>query len=97
MAPDTPEPPADFDGLVGEKVVVDTDTTFIVIGTLETASDTTLTVVDADVHDMRDSVVTREVYALDVAKVGVRANRRRAFVRIDRIVAVSRLDDVIKY
>ena len=83
--------------LVGERVVVDTDTTKLVVGTLEDAGERLLTLTEADIHDMRDSSVTSEVYTLEAHKYGVRANRKRVFVRADRVVCVSRLDDVIDY
>ena len=83
--------------LVGERVVVDTDAAKIVVGTLEDASAHFVTLAEADVHEMRDSGVTSEVYTLDVYKYGVRANRKRVFVRTDRVVCVSRLKDVIDY
>jgi hypothetical protein len=83
--------------LVGERVVVDTDTTKLVVGTLEDAGEHLLTLAEADIHDMRDSRVTSEVYTLETLKYGVRANRKRVYVRVDRVVCVSRLDDVIDY
>lgn len=86
-----------WEDLVGEKVVVDTDTTKLVVGTLETAGEHFLALAEADVHDMRDSMVTTEVYTLESYKYGVRANRKRVFVRADRVVCVSRLEDVIDY
>ena len=86
-----------FGDLVGERVVVDTDTTKLVVGTLEDAGERLLALTEADIHDMRDSSVTSEVYTLEAHKYGVRANRKRVFVRTDRVVCVSRLDDVIDY
>jgi len=105
--PDAPAPDGDdsdaskrlesLGDLVGERVVVDTDTTKLVVGTLEKAGAHFIALSDADVHDMRDSSVTSEVYTLEAYKYGVRANRRRVFVRTDRVVCVSRLGDVIDY
>jgi len=83
--------------LVGKRVVVDTDTTKLVVGTLEEAGAHFIALSESDVHDMRDSSVTSEVYTLEAYKYGVRANRRRVFVRTDRVVFVSRLEDVIDY
>ena len=88
---------ASFSDLVGERVVVDTDTTKLVVGTLEDAGAHFIALAEADVHDMRDSSVTSEVYTLEAYKYGVRANRRRVFVRTDRVVCVSLLKDVIDY
>jgi small nuclear ribonucleoprotein (snRNP)-like protein len=83
--------------LVGERVVIDTDNTKLVVGTLEDVNERLITLTDADIHEMQDSRVTSEVYTLEVLKHGVRANRKRVYVRADRVVCVSRLDDVIDY
>ncbi len=83
--------------LVGERVVIDTDNTKLIVGTLEEVSERLITLTDADIHEMRDSSVTSEVYTLEILKHGVRANRKRVYVRADRVVCISRLDDVINY
>ncbi|MHC5056631.1 MAG: hypothetical protein ACYTKD_18200 [Planctomycetota bacterium] len=86
-----------WEDLLGQRVVVDTDTTKLVVGTLEDVGAHFVALAEADVHDMRDSRVTSEVYTLEALKYGVRANRKRVFVRTDRVVCVSRLEDVIDY
>ena len=98
---ETPPGPAarvdSWKDLVGERVVVDTDATTLVVGTLEDAGAHFIALAEADVHDMRDSSATSEVYTLEACKYGVRANRKRVFVRTDRVVCISRLEDVIDY
>ena len=83
--------------LAGAKVLIDTDSSFVFIGTLEAAGERFLTLADTDAHDMRDSSVPTEVYALEALKYGVRANRKRVYVRVERALCVSRLEDVIRY
>ena len=51
-------------------------------------------VVDADLHDFRDSKATREVYVHDSARLGIQRNRARVLVRRSEVVAVARLVDV---
>jgi hypothetical protein len=92
---DTPAGP--WAELVGSEVVVDTDTGFVIIGKLEASRAGSLSLSEADVHDIRDSSVTKEVYALEAMKYGVRSNRRRVHVRMERVVCISRLEDVIRY
>jgi ABC-type enterochelin transport system ATPase subunit len=82
---------------IGSDVVVDTDGGHIVIGRLEAAEAGFVVIADADVHAMDDSRATREIYTLEAAKHGIRANRRRAIVPFGRVVAVSLLADVIRY
>ena len=49
---------------------------------------------DADLHDFRDGSATREVYVYESAALGIRRNRDRLLLRLDEVVAVSRLDEV---
>jgi len=86
-----------WSGLVGSRVVVDTDSSFVYIGTLESAGDRFLTLVDVDVHDMHDSRGTKEIYTLEALKLGVRANRKRVHLLVGRVVSISLLEDVIRY
>lgn len=83
--------------LVGVDVVVDTDTSFVYVGKLEGVDGAFVTLGDVDVHDMRDSRVTKEIYALEALKHGIRSNRKKVHVRVERVVSVSRLEDVIRY
>ena len=94
---DTPAAGEPWQELVGSEVLIDTDTGFVIIGKLEVARAGSLSLAEADVHDMRDSSVTKEVYALEAMKYGVRSNRKRVHVRMEHVVCVSLLDDVIRY
>ena len=54
-----------------------------------------LELVDADLHDFRDSPATREVYVYDSVRLGIRRNRSRVLVRLDDVVAITRFDDIL--
>lgn len=82
---------------VGSVVVVDTDGGHVLMGRLLAAEPAFIVLADADVHAMDDSRATREMYALEAAKHGVRANRSRVVVPFGRVVAVSLLSDVVRY
>jgi hypothetical protein len=82
---------------IGAKVVVDTDAGYIYIGRLERTGRDFLELSDADVHDASQSHSTKELYAIETLRLGVRANRKRVLVKRSRIVSVSRLDEVIEY
>lgn len=86
-----------WDGLIGAAVVIDTDSRYVFVGQLESANERFLTLSNVDAHDMRDSHVTKEIYTLEALKYGVRSNRRRTYVRVERVISISRLDDVIRY
>ena len=82
--------------LIGRMVVLDAASAFVIVGTLASVDEDYFELLEADVHDLRDTHTTRELYVLESSQLGVRANRRRVFVRGNEIVSVSLLDDVIK-
>ena len=81
----------------GQYIIVDTVSHFIYIGKLEDLSDYFLTLRDADVHDSRESPSMNEKYILDSKKYGVRSNRKMVHIRIQEVISISLLDDVIEY
>ena len=80
-----------------QNIVVDTVSHFIFIGKLEGVSDYFITLRDADVHDRRESPSLNEKYILDSKKFGIRCNRRLVHVRLQEVISISLLDDVIEY
>jgi hypothetical protein len=79
----------------GNNVVVDVEAPFVYLGRLEAMREKSLVLLNADVHDLRDSTTTREQYVRDASEHGIQQNRKRVFIRMDRIVSVSLLEDVI--
>jgi hypothetical protein len=78
----------------GEVVVVDTRSTYVVLGTLRGQSGNCLLLEDADLHDLRDTQTNREHYVVQARRHGIRMNRKKVLVRLDEVVAVARLEDV---
>lgn len=83
------------ESLIGRSVVLDLASRYVCIGTLEGADTYFLQLTDADMHDLRDTSTTREVYVLDARRHGVNANRRQVSVRREEVVGISALDDVM--
>ena len=81
--------------LRGREVVVDATSPFVLLGTLSAYDEKYLVLDQADVHDLRDTTTTRENYVVDSKRLGIRVNRERALVRIDEIVSLSALEDVV--
>jgi hypothetical protein len=80
--------------LLGQIVVVDLRSTYVCLGTFVRCDDQFLELLDADLHDFRDSPATREIYVYDSVRYGIRRNRSRVLVRRDEIVAVTRFADI---
>jgi hypothetical protein len=85
------------DDLLGEKVVVDSRSRYLYLGTLEKVGGDAIVLTEADVHDTRQSNTTEEVYIIQAVQHGVRVNRERVYVLARDIVSISRLDDVLEY
>ncbi|REJ93754.1 MAG: hypothetical protein DWQ34_10065 [Planctomycetota bacterium] len=78
------------------EVVLDLATPYVIIGTLAGADHRYLIMEEADVHDLRDSATTRELYVLDCKRHGIGRNRRRVLVRRADVVSISALEDVVE-
>ena len=86
-----PEP---FAGLLGHVVVVDLDGPWMALGRLDGIAPSWITLTEADLPDLREGTSTRDVYALETQRFGVRVNRRRVVLPVSQIIAVSLLQDV---
>lgn len=80
--------------LVGRGVVLDVAAQYVYVGVLREFDHRYLVLEQVDVHDLRDSTTTRELYVLESKRHGVNANRRRVLVSRDQVVSLSALDDV---
>jgi hypothetical protein len=80
---------------VGQKVVVDLRSPFVCLGTLQGFDEHYLDLRGADLHDLRDTVTTREIYVADSKQTGIKRNRKRVLVVRADVVAVSLLADVV--
>jgi len=81
--------------LIGESVVVDLRSTFVCLGKLQKADDRYLELHDADLHDLRDTGSTRENYIVASCSTGIKRNRKKVLLRLEEMVAISRLQDVV--
>lgn len=82
---------------VGEKVVIDTPTRYIYLGTLVDLTGDALVLEEVDVHDSEESESTKEVYVMNAAQQGIRVNRKRVVVPEKRVLSISTLDDTVVY
>lgn len=80
---------------VGQTVVLDMQSPFVVLGRLVNVTDDGFVLQDADAHDLRDTTTTRERYILDRRLHGVHPNRKQIWVRRAEVIAMSLLEDVL--
>ena len=88
--------PPELEALVGQVVVLDLRSRYVCLGTLVEVGPQYLALADADLHDLRDSTATREVYAYDSVRLGIRRNRARVLVLRDEVIAVARFADILE-
>jgi hypothetical protein len=81
--------------LIGQKVVLDLQSSYVCLGTLQRLDEHFLEVKNADLHDLRDSDTSRENYVAASVTTGIKRNRRRVLLARAEVVAVSRLEDVV--
>jgi hypothetical protein len=80
---------------MGEKVVVDLRSTYVCLGKLHKVHEHFLELLDADFHDLRDTQSTRENYIAASCATGIKRNRKRILVKLEEMVAISQLSDVV--
>ena len=88
---DTPDSLSD---LIGQVVVVDTDAHYVYLGLLASADRHFIRVDNVDVHELTKSSLSKERYVHEAHSIGVRPNRKSTWIRMDRVVSISRLDDI---
>lgn len=84
-----------FQKLRGQIVVLDPSSPYIYLGTLVAWDALYLHLEDADVHDLRDTKTTREIYLVEARRLGINTNRKQVMVRIADVVSISALEDVV--
>jgi small nuclear ribonucleoprotein (snRNP)-like protein len=88
------EPSPFLTALLGQVVVVDLKSSYVCLGTLAGSDEQFIEILDADLHDFRDSTATREIYVYDSVRFGIRRNRSRVLIRQDDVVAITRFADI---
>lgn len=84
-----------LDGLLGQNVVIDMRSEYVVLGMLTGYNSFFLELKNADLHDLRDTDTTRENYVAASAMTGVKRNRRKVYVARQEMVAIGGLADVV--
>ncbi len=84
-----------LDEFLDAKVVIDLISPYVCLGKLTRYDEHYLELKNADLHDLRDTETTRELYIADSVATGIKRNRKRVLIRRAEVVAVSLLEDVV--
>ncbi len=85
---------ADLEKFLNQYIVLDTRSSWIYVGRLETVTHECVILSEADVHDSSDSTTTKELYVYESKTTGVKSNRNRVHINLEYVVSFSLLDDV---
>jgi small nuclear ribonucleoprotein (snRNP)-like protein len=84
-----------LDEFLETKVVIDLVSPYVCLGKLTRFDEHFLELKNADLHDLRDTETTRELYIADSVATGIKRNRKRVLIRRSEVVAISKLEDVV--
>ncbi|NUM36546.1 MAG: hypothetical protein HUU50_18550 [Candidatus Brocadiae bacterium] len=80
---------------IGKKVVVDTKSSYIYLGTLVSEETDYMTIQDVDVHDHSATLISKDLYIIEAIKYGIKINRKQVKLMRKEIVSISLLDDIV--
>jgi len=83
-----------LEAFLNQRIVLDTRSSWIYIGTLEKITGNCVVLTDVDVHDGTDSSTSKELYIFDTRATGVKSNRKSVFVDMAHVISFSLLEDV---
>jgi small nuclear ribonucleoprotein (snRNP)-like protein len=87
----------ELETFINQRVVVDTSSSLIYIGTLAKVTDNCAVLSDADVHEDTDSLTSKELYIFETRTTGVKSNRENVYINLNYVVSFSPLEDVKRF
>ena len=86
-----------WEKFVGKQVVIDTPTALVYIGILQEVGEHFLLLGDVDIYDARRSSTPKELYLVESRRFGVRKTRHQVSLRVEQVISVSKLEDIIDF
>ncbi len=84
----------DLEKYLKQQLLVDTRSSFLYIGILEAVTEHCAVLSQVDVHDSKETITTKELYAIQSKTTGVKINRELVYINLDHVVSFSPLDAV---
>jgi len=79
-----------------ERVVIDTSTSWVYIGTLKEEDNIYYILDNADAFDIGETSLSKHEYLMMVKKDGIAPNRRKVKVLKSKVVAITLLSDILE-
>ena len=77
--------------------MVDTDSSYTVVGELVGEKDGFVVLDQVDLHDQASANTHQDLYLSDVLQNGVQVNRKKVNIPFARVVCITDLDDIVNY
>ncbi|MCX8081908.1 MAG: hypothetical protein N3D17_00675 [bacterium] len=78
-----------------KKVVLDTSTKWVYIGTLKEEDNTFFVLENADAFDVSDTSLSKHEYLMMVKKDGIAPNRRKVYVFKRIVTGITLIEDIL--
>ena len=95
--PAHPAIPPQLAEFIGCQVVIDTDSSYVYIGNLESAGADFFVLTNLDAHDTADTKTSKEFYTHETKSIGPRVNRKKTLIRAARVLSICKMDDVLSF
>lgn len=87
----------DLEKYLKQQIVLDTRSSWVYIGILESVTGNSVVLSEVDVHDGKATSTSNELYVLESKSTGIKANRKLVYVNLDYVVSFSPLEAVIQF
>ena len=87
----------DLEKYLKQQIVLDTRSSWVYIGILESVTGHSVVLSEVDVHDGKATSTSNELYVLESKSTGIKANRKLVYVNLDYVVSFSPLEAVIQF
>ncbi len=87
----------DLEEYLNNKIVIDSNSSWIYIGTLEKVTEYCAVLSNADAHDNNDTSTSKELYVFESRATGIKTNRQNVHVNLEHVVSFSLLNDVKEF
>lgn len=79
------------------QIVVDSDSSWIYLGTLEKIFGNCIVLSDVDAHDNSDTATSKELYVLESKSTGIKSNRSFVHINLEYVISFSLLEDIKEF
>ena len=88
---------SDLEEYLNQRIVVDSNASWIYIGVLEKVTNNCVVLSNVDAHDNTDTSTSKDLYVFESKTTGIKSNRKYVHINLDHVVSFSLLEDVKEF